>query len=178
MQFSLLQQIRTSEVVALFKDVFSASEGDAEGQLIADFVAKLIATTDPIDLICCVAEKNDTIVGCIFFSRFTVPNEQSAFILSPVAVSTDVQGQGIGQQLIQYGLAHLKAMHIDLVFTYGDPNYYSKTGFYQINEDIVKAPCPLSEPIGWLAQSLDGQMIEPIVGATGCVDALNDPELW
>jgi len=36
----------------------------------------------------------------------------------------------------------------------------------------------LSEPIGWLAQSLDGQMIEPIVGATGCVDALNDPELW
>ena len=32
MQFSLLQQIRTSEVVALFKDVFSASEGDAEGQ--------------------------------------------------------------------------------------------------------------------------------------------------
>ena len=140
MQFSLLQQIRTSEVVALFKDVFSASEGDAEGQLIADFVSKLIATTDPIDLICCVAEKNDTIVGCIFFSRFTVPNEQSAFILSPVAVSTDVQGQGIGQQLIQYGLAHLKAMHIDLVFTYGDPNYYSKTGFYQINEDIVKAP--------------------------------------
>ncbi|MEN8813820.1 MAG: hypothetical protein ACPG4R_05005 [Glaciecola sp.] len=43
MQFSLLQQIRTSEVVALFKDVFSASEGDAEGQLIADFVSKLMA---------------------------------------------------------------------------------------------------------------------------------------
>ena len=113
-----------------------------------------------------------------FFSRFTVPNEQSAFILSPVAVSTDVQGQGIGQQLIQYGLEHLKAIHIDLVFNYGDLNYYSKTDNYQINEDIVRAPCLLSKRIGLLVQSLDGQMIGPRVGSTEYVNALNDPELW
>jgi hypothetical protein len=65
-----------------------------------------------------------------------------------------------------------------LAFTYGDPSFYSKTGFERINESIVKAPCPLSHPVGWLAQSLDGQAIQPMTGATKCVEALNDHKLW
>lgn len=178
MRFSLFSESKSQEVIDLFKSVFSASEGEAEGQVIADFVENLIATTKPQDLIGCIAEENEIIVGCIFFSRLTVPSGQIAFILSPVAVSTDVQGTGIGQKLIQYGLDHLRSLNVKLAFTYGDPSYYSKTGFEQINENIVKAPCPLSQPIGWLAQSLDGQVIQPMVGPTRCVEALNDPSLW
>ncbi len=178
MKFSLFSKSRSEEVIDLFKSVFSASEGEAEGQVIAGFVENLIATTKAQDLIGCIAEENAVIVGCIFFSRFTVPSGQAAFILSPVAVSRDVQSTGIGQNLIQYGLDHLRSSNVNLAFTYGDPSYYSKTGFEQINEKIVKAPCPLSQPIGWLAQSLDGQAVQPMVGPTRCVDALNDPGLW
>lgn len=178
MKFSLFKESKYQDVIDLFKRVFSSSEGEAEGQVIADFVASLIATTVSQDLIGCIAEENDIVVGCIFFSRLTVPNGQVAFILSPVAVSTDVQGTGIGQNLITYGLDHLKSLNVNLVFTYGDPSYYSKTGFGQINESVVKAPCPLSQPIGWLAQSLDGQLIQPMSGPTKCVEALNSPELW
>lgn len=178
MKFSLFNETKSREVIDLFKRVFTASEGDAEGQVIADFVANLITTTAPQDLIGCIAEENEIVVGCIFFSRLIVPSGQVAFILSPVAVSTDVQSTGIGQKLIKYGLNHLKSLNVNLVFTYGDPSYYSKTGFEQINENIVKAPCPLSQPIGWLAQSLDGQVIQPMAGPTHCVEALNDPELW
>lgn len=178
MNFSLFSKTQSQKVVDLFKSVFSASEGEAESQLIADFVANLIATTRPQDLIGCIAEDNEIIVGCIFFSRFTVPNGQVAFILSPVAVSTDIQGTGIGQKLIQYGLDHLRSLRVNLAFTYGDPSYYSKTGFEQINENIVKAPFSLSQPIGWLAQSLDGQEIQAMSGTTRCVEALNDPGLW
>lgn len=83
-----------------------------------------------------------------------MPSGQRAFILSPVAVSTDVQGKGVGQALIRYGLDHLKSLGVELVFTYGDPGYYSKVGFEQITEAIVKAPWPLSQPIGWLALAL------------------------
>lgn len=178
MTFSLFDESKSQEVIDLFKSVFSASEGQSEGQVIADFVTNLIGTTAPHDLIGCVAQKNGAIVGCIFFSRLAVPSGQMAFILSPVAVSTDVQSTGIGKKLIEYGLDHLRSLNVNLVFTYGDPSYYSKTGFAQIDESTVKAPCPLSQPIGWLAQSLDGQVIQSMAGPTKCVAALDDPELW
>lgn len=178
MKFSLFKEPKSQEVIDLFKKVFSVSEGEAEGQVIADFVASLIATTAPQDLIGCMAEKNEIVLGCIFFSRLRVPSGQAAFILSPVAVSTDVQSRGIGQKLINYGIDHLKSLNVDLAFTYGDPDYYSKTGFKQIDESIVEAPCPLSQPIGWLAQSLNSEVIQPMDGPTQTVEALNDPELW
>lgn len=178
MNFLLFNESKSLEVIDLFNRVFSASEGEAEGQVIADFVTSLIATTAPQDLIGCIAKDNEIILGCVFFSRLKVPNGQVAFILSPVAVSTDIQKTGIGQKLIKYGLDHLKSLNVNLAFTYGDPSYYSKTGFEPIDEFTVEAPHPLSQPIGWLAQSLDGQVIQPMAGATQCVEALNDPGLW
>lgn len=178
MKLALFHQSIFRPVVELFKSVFSASEGEAEGDAIADFVSNLMVTTDSQGLIGCMAEENETIVGCIFFSRFTVPGDQTAFILSPVVVSTAMQGQGVNQQLIRFGLEYLKTQQVDLVFTYGDPSYYAKTGFAHINETLVKAPFPLSQPIGWLAQSLDGKAIQPMSGETQCVQALSDPSLW
>ncbi|WP_191603419.1 GNAT family N-acetyltransferase [Marinomonas algicola] len=178
MNYLLFTATQSSEVIGLFKSVFSETEGEAEGQVIADFVSNLITTTKREDLIGCIAENNGSIVGCIFFSRLTVPSDDVAFILSPVAVLTEVQGQGIGKTLIEYGLEHLKAQNVSLAFTYGDPAYYAKFGFKHMDENIVKAPCPLSQPIGWLAQSLDGHSIQAMKGATQCVDALNDPSLW
>jgi putative acetyltransferase len=178
MKLSLFREAESQALIELFRSVFAASEGEAEGRVIADFVANLLATTRPQDLIGCVAEEDRVIVGCIFFSRFIVPSGQVAFILSPVAVATDVQGTGVGQELIRYGLEHLRSLDVHLVFTYGDPGYYSKTGFKPITEGIVKAPLPLSQPMGWLAQTLDGTEIQPMRGATRCVGALNDPGLW
>ncbi|MBT3145438.1 GNAT family N-acetyltransferase [Neptunomonas phycophila] len=178
MKYSLFTELKSREVIDLFRSVFSESEGEAEGQVISDFVSSLLATTKPQDLIGCIAEENERVVGCVFFSRFTVPSGQAAFILSPVAVSTEVQGSGIGKELIGYGLDHLRSQDVNLAFTYGDPTYYSKMGFKQISENIVNAPFPLSQPIGWLAQSLDGQEIQAMAGPTQCVDALNDPGLW
>ncbi|BFM48989.1 N-acetyltransferase [Marinomonas sp. THO17] len=178
MPFSLFNKSGSQEVVELFRRVFSAAEGEAEGQIIADFVTQLLATTQPKDLIGCIAEENDILVGCLFFSRLWVSSGQVAFILSPLAVATEAQKKGVGQGLIQYGLDHLKSLEVNLVFTYGDPSYYAKTGFEPISENKVKAPCPLSQPIGWLAQSLDASPIQTMSGPTKCVEALNDPSLW
>ena len=150
MKYSLFDSSKSEEVVDLFTKVFSESEGEKEGLVLGDFVSKLVSYTDPQDLVGCVVEEGANIVGCVFFSRFTVPSGQVAFILSPLAISTACQRKGIGQKLIGYGLDHLKSENVSLVFTYGDPSYYSKTGFQQISESVVKAPLPLSEPIGWL----------------------------
>ncbi len=166
------------QVVELFARVFFDSEGDEEGKLIGHLVSDLITTTDSNDLIGFIASSNETIIGSIFFSRLFLPDNQFAFILSPVAVATDQQGRGVGQQLIRFGLDYLRSVDVELVFTYGDPDFYSKVGFVQISEDMVQAPLKLSLPEGWLIQSLNDKPIAPIKGVTRCVDALNDQRYW
>ena len=178
MELSQFNSSLSQEVIELFTKVFSDSEGKTEGQLIGSLVSDLIATTEPQDLIGFVAITSGEIVGSIFFSRLVVPGEKTAFILSPVAIATNEQGKGKGQQLINYGISQLKSLGIDLAFTYGDPNFYSKLGFNSISESIVKAPLKLTYPEGWLAQSLDGCTIKAMKGTSHCVEALNDQKYW
>lgn len=176
-----LQHFNTSQtewVIALFTRVFTDSEGEAEGLLLGQLVSDLIATTAPEDLIGCVAVDENKVLGTIFFSRFQLPTLMSAFLLSPVAIATEQQGQGLGQRLIQFGLAHLKEMGAEVAITYGDPNFYSKVGFHHISEAIIQAPVPLSHPEGWLAQSLTGRPIRHHIGATQCAKALQNPQYW
>ena len=178
MKLSPFKSSQSQEVIELFTKVFSASEGEAEGQVIGSLVSDLIATTEQQDLIGFIAISGEDVVGSIFFSRLVVPSDNVAFILSPVAIATNEQGKGLGQQLINYGISHLKSLSVNLAFTYGDPNFYSKVGFSPISESIVKAPLKLSYPEGWLAQSLDGSSIKAMQGASQCVEALNDQQYW
>jgi len=115
-------------------------------------------------------------VVSLFAEVFT--NGQRAFILSPVAVATACQGQGIGQQLINFGIDDLKTKDIDIVVTYGDPGFYSKVGFKPIGEDVIKAPLALTQPEGWLAQSLNDTAIIKPASTSQCVAALNHQKYW
>ena len=178
MNFSIFDSGQSQIVIKLFNNVFSDSEGEAEGELIGQLVSDLITTTDAQDLKGFVALSQNEIVGCIFFSRLTLEDNITAFILAPVAVSTNHQGKGIGQQLIAFGIQYLKEQGIDLLITYGDPNFYSKTGFHSISQACIKPPLRLSQPEGWLAQSLTGEIIEPIDGISKCVAALNKQAYW
>ncbi|MEE2651405.1 MAG: hypothetical protein VYE54_01660 [Pseudomonadota bacterium] len=47
MRLALFNDSDVNPVVALFQRVFSDAEGEAEGQVIADFVKDLISTTPP-----------------------------------------------------------------------------------------------------------------------------------
>lgn len=178
MKIATFNTNQSREVINLYTKVFADSEGQEEGESIGKLVSDLIATTNDHDIVGFVAAKEEKIVGCIFFTRLTLPVEKTAFILSPVAIATEQQGTGIGQKLISHGIEYLKSKNVDLLFTYGDPAYYSKVGFQPINENIVKAPLKLSQPEGWLAQSLRGELIEPIQGSARCVQALNKQEYW
>ena len=72
----------------------------------------------------------------------------------------------------------MKNNDVDLIFTYGDPHYYSKVGFIHITEEIAKAPLKMTFPEGWLAQSLTSDKIEPIKGNSTCVKALMKQKYW
>ena len=162
----------------LFTEVFADSEGQVEGDLIGNLAFELQETTEPEELFGFIAKDDKTLIGCIFFTRLAFDNQINAFILSPVAVTTQYQKQGVGQKLIQFGINNLKKKNVKLLFTYGDPNFYSKVGFKAISENIAKAPFKLTCPEGWLAQSLVGEDIEPISGNSTCVSALNHQQYW
>ena len=166
------------EIRQLFTKEFSDAEGPSEGLLVGNLAYDLMTGTDPQDLYCFVATDDEQIVGSILFSRLTFESDVGAFLLAPVAVHTSYQGKGIGQDLIKFGLDVLRDHGVELVFTYGDPNFYAKVGFGPISEGVAKAPLKLTYPEGWLAQSLVGDDIEPIPGDSHCVDALNSPEYW
>ena len=178
MIFELCESNRAHEVKELFTSVFSNSESPKEGELIGDLAFELQETTDPSDIFSFIAKDDESIIGCIIFTRMTFEAPINAFILSPVAIATQYQGQGLGQKLIKFGIDYLKKKNVELIFTYGDPGFYSKAGFKQITEDVVQAPLKLTYPEGWLAQSLVGDHIEPVKGKSACVSALNKQQYW
>jgi len=178
MKLAAYKPDQSQEIIKLFTDVFSGSEGKEEGQLIGQLVTELIATTDSKDLLGYSSYLNGNIVSCIFFSRLVLPSHKIAFILSPVAVAKQQQGKGIAQELITFGIQQLQSYGVELLFTYGDPDFYSKVGFVKIDENTVKAPKKLTYPDGWLAQTLNNEGITPETGVMKCVDALNKQVYW
>ncbi|MEX3007682.1 GNAT family N-acetyltransferase [Hoeflea sp. TYP-13] len=170
---------REREISGLFSATFTASEGAEEGKIIGRLVDELMETTPDQDLLVFSAYDDQTLVGCIFFSRLNYEqDDRTVFILSPVAVKTDRQRKGVGQKLIAYGLDELRQKGIDIAVTYGDPNYYSRVGFRPITEEFAQAPLKLNQPHGWLGLSLSGMEQEPLSGPSRCVEALDKPELW
>lgn len=178
MNFKILDKNNKQEVVALFTESFSSSEGEEEGRIIGNLASKLSANTNNKEIIAVGAYKNESIIGAIFFTRLSFNEPISVYMLAPVAVSTKHQGVGIGQALINYGLKELKSRSVSVVITYGDPAFYSKVGFQSLSEQVIQAPIKLSMPEGWLGQSLTDKPIPTINERPICVEEFNDPTLW
>jgi len=166
------------EVEALFTRTFSDSEGESEGKRVAHLVCGLVKGTETDDMFGFIATEQEQIVGCIFFTRLSFDSPVKAFMLSPVAVDTDHQGKGVGQELINFGIERLREVGVELIFTYGDPNYYSRVGFEYVPQEVAEAPFKLAHPESWLGQSLNGGNLERPLGPARCVEAFNDPRYW
>ncbi|MFW3613365.1 GNAT family N-acetyltransferase [Billgrantia antri] len=178
MKFSKYSDSDRLEIMALFTRTFSDSEGEFEGKLIVHLVHELMNGAETDDTFGYIATEKGRIVGCIFFTRLSFDSHVKAFMLSPVAVDTDHQGKGIGQKLILFGIKRLRERGVELIFTYGDPSYYSKVGFEHVPQEVAEAPFKLAHPEGWLGQSLDGGSLELPLGQACCVEAFNDPQYW
>ncbi|WP_286302120.1 GNAT family N-acetyltransferase [Vibrio apostichopi] len=183
MKFRQHDSSEIETITQLFTQTFTDSEGENEGKTVGKLANDLLTTTDRTELLCFVAEgdsieSDSTIVGAIIFTPLSLDDETKAYLLSPGAVSTQVQKRGIGQKLINFGLETLKEQGVELAVTYGDPSYYSKVGFEQITVEQIPAPFELSYPHGWLAQSLTGSEIRVTSGKSSCVEGLAHAEYW
>ena len=165
-------------IVQLFNSVFTQSEGEAEGALIGKLVTDLFDTTDHHDLFNFVAVDADAVVASIFFTRLKFDDHQEVFMLAPVAVCRERQREGIGQALIRHGLKDLDGRGVEFVITYGDPAFYGKVGFQPVSPSTIRPPFNLTQPEGWLGQSLSEKSMTTLSGNCKCVDAFNTPVYW
>jgi len=82
-----------------------------------------------------VAAQDGDILGCIRFTPVAVdPRAGSAtmtglLLLGPLAVEPAHHGVGIGQSLVDHGLAAATALGYQAAILIGDPEYYGRFGF-------------------------------------------------
>ena len=156
-------------------NAFDQSEAEIVSQLALDLLED--ETAQPI--LSLVAEQDNEIVGNIIFSSVNIEGVEgvSAYILAPLAVTKDNQGKGIGAKLINQGLETLKARGAEIVLVYGDPNYYTRTGFKAGHN--LKPPHKLKYPDeAWMAQELEEGILANTRGAVQCASSLDSPEYW
>jgi predicted N-acetyltransferase YhbS len=178
MNYKILDKGTKEEVTKLFTSVFTLSEGEKEGKLIGNLSSKLASNIDNKEIICFGVYETESLIGSIFFTRLKFNEPIQVYMLAPVAVNTEHQGKGIGQALINYGLEELKERSVNIAVTYGDPSFYSKTGFQALSENVIQAPLKLSMPFDWLGQSLTEEPIPNINERPKCVKEFNDPVYW
>ena len=140
--------------------------------------------TDLLDLVSqpatlsLVAQSAGSVVGHVAFSPVWVDKLPgfSGFILAPLAVLPLRHNQRIGSRLVEHGLAMLGAA--DVVFVYGDPNYYARFGFDARAALDYLPPYDLEYPLGWQARVLKPADESQAPVAMRCVAPLDDPALW
>lgn len=179
MKYWLYAGGRDSEIIRLFADAFTDSEGQQEGEQIGMLVSEFLQTTAPEDLRVFVAGEEEKFLGSVIFSKMRFERSSlNVWLLSPAAVATAAQGRGVGQGLIRFAHDILREEGVEAVVTYGDIRFYSKVGYRPIAVEVIPAPYTLLYPEGWIAQSLNGRELLPIEGGVQCVEAISDPRYW
>lgn len=170
---------REQTLVDLFAATFTASDGAVEGELVGTVVRGLFADTAEGDIRVFCAEDGGQVIGAAIFTRLIFSQDpRSVVLLSPMAVATGRQGQGVGRALLAHALEALRCEGVEVAVTYGDPAYYARVGFVPITEEQARPPLPLSHPHGWIGQSLTDGHMPNLRGASTCVPALDRPDVW
>lgn len=178
-QCSLLDPKADLSVTRVFERSFSDAEGAEEGALIANLARGLLMQTPPDQLFAFGAHYGSVFVGAVIFTEMAFAQDaRRVLLLSPLAVRTEHQRRGVGQDLVRFALAHVVQQGFEVALTYGDPSYYGRFGFQQITKRDAQPPHPLSQPMGWLGQSLTDRPFSPLRGPGRTAHALDDPAFW
>ena len=176
MHIRLATNLDRDDIVKAYLRTFHEDEKDIVSQLAIDL---LFENTTP-KTISLVAKTNNSIVGHVAFSPVKIDNDGNflGYILAPLGVIPEYQKQGIGSKLVESGIQALLKMRVNILFVYGDPNYYGRFGFNTENAEEFIPQYKLQYPLGWQAIILNEFSVESISGNLVCVASLSDPKLW
>ena len=170
----------TSTEHELIRKIHLAAFDDSERSLVAQLACDLLDERAS-SVLSLVAEEDGKIVGHIIFSNVSIEGceeEITAFLLAPLAVVPEHQRKGVGKSMIAKGLSILRENGADLVFVYGDPNYYSRSGFEPATPHGLDTPYELEYPEAWMVLELRQGVLGKGAGLIRCAAPLCSPEYW
>lgn len=151
-----------------------------ERAMVSRLAVNLLAEKTAPRTISLVAETDGVGVGHVAFSPVTIDDDENlqGYILAPLGVKPDYQKHRIGSQLVASGIQQLSRMGVDILFVYGDPEFYRRFGFSADAAKRYIPPYMLQYPFGWQGIALNERRTgKPSVPIT-CVASLCDPALW
>ena len=116
----------------MIEQVFSEWDSPDEGRTVRRLVEEIRAKEYYLpELELLMVNETDEIIGYAMFSRFHIEGryDDELLILTPVAVRTDMQRQGISRELIEYGFSKARELGYRAVMVEGNPKNYNPRGF-------------------------------------------------
>jgi putative acetyltransferase len=163
-------------ILAIYSNAFP----EVERSIVSKLAINLLADASASQSISLVAEAKSALVGHIAFSPVVVDDNENlkGYILAPLGVKQEYQQRRIGSQLVESGMQRLLTRGVDLLFVYGDPDYYGRFGFSVAAATPYIPPYPLQYPFGWQAMVLNERNFDESPVKIECVTPLCDPVLW
>ena len=127
----------------LVEQVFTEHENADEGKLVRRLVEEIRSKKYYLPELELLMLEDGEVVGYVMFSRFHIEGKYAdrLVILTPAAVKTSLQRQGISRELITYGLRKAAEMGFTAALVEGNPANYRARGFQtSANHGIVAGP--------------------------------------
>ena len=126
----------------LVEKVFTEHENAEEGRTVRALVEEIRSKKYYLPELELLMIEDGEVIGYVMFSRFHIEGkyEDRLVILTPAAVKTSCQRQGISRELIEYGLKKAAEMGFTAALVEGNPDNYRARGFKtSANYGIVAA---------------------------------------
>lgn len=157
-------------------DVHRLAFGDEEGPETAQLAKDLLGHPDTISI---SAKRDGTIAGNVLFTPFVFADhpDTKCYLLAPCGVLPEYQGHGVGKEIMEKSIEHLRSIGTDAVFVLGVPAFYPRYGFVPTDK---QTPYPelLTVTEAWMALELTEGSVAKLSGPTKAISQFMHAHWW
>lgn len=159
-------------IVEIHRLAFGEAEGEETAQLAKDFLSHP-------DTISISVKRAGQVAGNVLFTPFVFQDhpDTKCYLLAPCGVSPEYQGHGVGKELMETSIEHLKSIGTDAVFVLGVPAFYPRYGFSPTDKQ-TPYPDLLTALEAWMVLELTAGTVEKLSGKTKAIPQFMQPHWW
>jgi predicted N-acetyltransferase YhbS len=117
-----------------------------------------------------VAAESGALLGSVRFWPILVGADK-ALLLGPLAVKSELRGQGIGVALMQHGIEEARGTDFAAILLVGDEAYYARAGFRRVGGVTFPGPVDRSRILGLaLKKDVGGDIRRARIDDPVCAD--------